>query len=347
MTAPNKRCISQTFPNQTILIKTMAVAITRRLMGFIVARKKNKTDARWPTRFHTQLHVLTRRNFCEARGRLLSKLNWFQTAGLALLTGLLWFRLPRTENTLQDLNGYLFFSCSYWMLFAWFSALISIPSERAVLNKERASGAYRLSAFYLAKMVGELPLVISLPSLYFGLSYALIATELHVSQWLALWLCMVLNSLVSQSIGLFVALACQDMQLSVTVSAIYSSAVNLFAGFYSRCLPAYLDWLRYASLLHYAFQNMQIVEYTLGPPILCAESGSRFIGCANATATSSIDGQTNRVAFSPTFVPTSDLMNQLKDPPGNFFANTMILVGFLVLFRVLGYLVLRYVHRPK
>ena len=226
----------------------------------------NQIFKKWPTSFWTQFKILTERNFFEGRRRLLSKLNWIQTIGLGLISGLIWFQVARTENTINDIRGWMFFSTSYWMLFALFGALVSIPSEKEVISKERASGSYRLSSYYLAKMAGELPITIALPTVFHLISYPLFSFY-SVSIFLLQWIFLILNSIVAQSIGFVIGVTTGDLKISVTISALYSVATNLFAGFYSSIMPSWLSYLKYASIVHYAFQNMQVIEFTFGPPI--------------------------------------------------------------------------------
>ena len=49
----------------------------------------------------------------------------------------------------------------------------NFPDERDVLTRERASDAYAISSWYLAKLLAELPLSWPLPAGFFALAYPL------------------------------------------------------------------------------------------------------------------------------------------------------------------------------
>ncbi|XP_054160586.1 uncharacterized protein LOC128958705 [Oppia nitens] len=323
---------------------------------YYATTKNGRSDQKWPTSFWTQLRVLTKRNFYEARHRMLSKLNWIQTIALALVAGLIWFQVVRTEDTLDDVRGWMFFTTTYWMLFALFGALISFPAERDVINKERSSGAYRLSSYYIAKMIGELPLTITLPSVFFIISYPMLGWS-NITTFLSLWAFLILSTVCAQSVGLFIGALCNDLEVSVTLSALYSLSTMLFAGYYSATMPGWLSWMRYCSIVYYALLNMQMSEFFSGLPIPCSTKMSKFLSCKlnatdSAVATigdSLITGTTTSAAATIPYDELSaqlDIMNDGSEPLPIWF-NTLVLIIFLITFRLMGYLVLRYYRKPK
>ena len=56
-----------------------------------------------------------------------------------------------------------FFIGAYLMFSVMYRGVVHFPVEKEVVKKERQSGAYRLSAYYLSKIVAEFPVKNRIP----------------------------------------------------------------------------------------------------------------------------------------------------------------------------------------
>ncbi|KAK7070935.1 hypothetical protein SK128_000157 [Halocaridina rubra] len=178
-------------------------------------------------------------------------------------------------------------------------------------------------------MVGELPLTIALPTFYLLISYPMMGYY-SVPAALKTLVILLIGTLVGQSFGLLIGAVCEDLQRGITIAAIFTFFTQLFGGYLASCIPPWLTWAKYLSIVHYTFQDMNIVEFTHDNPINCSASNSRFRSC--------IGGQT-----------TIDVNEILEESGCNLplWANSAILIGFMIITRLLTYLVLRFLHRPK
>ncbi|XP_060678259.1 uncharacterized protein LOC132808835 isoform X2 [Hemiscyllium ocellatum] len=124
---------------------------------------EEKPERKWPSSYWMQYRTLTLRNFKQQREVILSWLNLVQTLSMAIVPGVIWWQIPKVEEQIQATSGLMYFILLYWAFTPIFHTLTTFPLERPIINKERLSGSYRLSAYYLAKMTSELPLIVIQP----------------------------------------------------------------------------------------------------------------------------------------------------------------------------------------
>lgn len=125
----------------------------------------------YPSSYGTQFFALLIRAFKTAQSSRLGIINTSETIILALIIGACWFQRPSDEAHFEDVTSFLFISIVYWFFVALFSGLLEFLPERICLRKERESGMYRVSAYFLAKTLSSIPLRIALPSLYVFIAY--------------------------------------------------------------------------------------------------------------------------------------------------------------------------------
>ncbi|XP_067048982.1 uncharacterized protein [Acropora muricata] len=283
----------------------------------------------WATSFWTQFTVLMGRTFKQSKPDILSKLSLIQNIILAVVNALIWFQTPYIEESIADRYALLFFTIVYWNFTPMFQSLFSFPNERTVVNKERASGYYRLSAYYLAKVISELPLVIFQPTLYLTIVYW--AAGLNKSEsFLTMLFLVLLTTFAAQSVGLFIGALVMDFKRSIVIAALYALTSMLLGGFYQKNIPSWLQWFQYLSYLTYSYEAALTTEFTTSPPFRCLEVDSAYAACKN----------------NGTVIPGRDVLVKLK-VTRSVGENVAVILLFIAFFRLMTYCCLRYLNRPK
>lgn len=280
-------------------------------------KEARKFNASWSEQFVVLVHRCLR----NARSAIFTPLNVIKSVVVGVIMGLVWFQVPYTEARSNDLVSYFFFTMTHWVLDSMFKALMSFPSERTVVYKERASGSYRLSAYFAAKSVAETPTTLALPFLYMVLSYWLAGIHSDVGVFLGTTGCCLLATLAGQSYGLMVSACIMDFEKAVVVMLIIGLSLMVLGGFYVETIPSWISWLKYLSPFKYAFDASQMMVFDRDLP--CDGSG-RLEACRGKQ-----DG----------FV-SPEVMIELSGAEGGVAFNVCMLIVLFLVPRYFAYLFL-------
>lgn len=131
-------------------------AVTKRFYDVTFQHSQRNMPEKYPNSWWKQTKVLALRAIRQKRGSVIEPFYVLQVLLVAFTSILFWLKNPPLESTIEDRLGCLSFYVVFWAFFATYNAVYAFPSEMQVLNKDRASGAYRLSAYYVAKTMVRL-----------------------------------------------------------------------------------------------------------------------------------------------------------------------------------------------
>ncbi|MCO5587048.1 hypothetical protein L7F22_040993 [Adiantum nelumboides] len=216
----------------------------------------------WETTWWEQFVILWIRGTKERRHEYLSSLRVIQVLVSAFIAGCLWWKSKHyTPQQLQDQAGLFFFIAIFWGYLPLFSAIFTFPLERAMLVKERSSDMYRLSAYFMARTLGDLPLDLALPLLFMVILYFMTNLEQTFKSFILTLLTTFLIVLTSQGFGLLIGAAMMDVQKATTFASIAILVFMLVGGFFVKYIPPFIAWIKYFSFQAYTFNILIQIQY--------------------------------------------------------------------------------------
>ena len=137
---------------------------------------------------------------------------------------------------------------------------------------------YHLSAYFMAKLLSELPLMLFSPSLFHIITYWIVGIS-GVDGFFGTWLVIIVTCLVgqvsphthrhthththahthrhvhthTQSYGLLLGAVIMDFKKVIAYGSVSILGFMLIGGFYVQALPFWLQWAQYLSFITYGF----------------------------------------------------------------------------------------------
>ncbi|KAJ3692537.1 hypothetical protein LUZ60_011632 [Juncus effusus] len=214
----------------------------------------------WNTSWWEQFNVLLRRGLKERRHESFSKLRIFQVLTVAFLGGLLWWHTPL--NHIQDRTALIFFFSVFWGFFPLYNAVFTFPVERPMLLRERSSGMYRLSSYFLARTVGDLPMELGLPTAFVIIIYWMGGLSPNPVTFLLSLFIVLFSVLVAQSLGLAIGAVLMEVKQGTTLASVITMVFLIAGGYYVQHIPLFISWLKYLSYSFYCYKLLLGVQFT-------------------------------------------------------------------------------------
>ena len=307
--------------------------------------KINTSPPRFAVSWSAQTRVLLRRSLLSRRGVLFDALKTTQVVVVALLVGFLWFRRGAIVGVaaVGDVAGFLFFELLFLSFLTLFGSLFTFPDERAVICKERQSGAVRVSAYFVARSLADVPLDLFPPTLFVAIAYWLAGLRRDAAAFFAHVLLVYLAVLVASSLGLFVGATFPNTKQAQTVASVVMLSVMLTGGFYFDETPRWLDWTKKTSFINHAYAALLKTQFPDGGKFACFEDEAEALSADSEEESVERDGVSiaNRIVSTCRVEDTAQL--EFVDLRESVWVNVGALLAVFFALRLATYLALRFV----
>eukprot|EP00742_Colponemidia_sp_Colp-10_P009585 GILJ01010466.1.p1 GENE.GILJ01010466.1~~GILJ01010466.1.p1 ORF type:complete len:1432 (+),score=255.99 GILJ01010466.1:44-4339(+) len=280
------------------------------------------TDVNWFQRFW----VLLERNFkiyIRTVDRSLTR--FAMTVCAIILIGLFYQHLPDGQSGVQNRLGAIYYLCLQAFMIP-FGTCALFQENRMYYHKERPYRMYGASEYYISVLIGELvnAVICIIPAIA-GVYWILRLTP-DVARFFTTGFVLLLIHFAGNSYAAMSAYATPNPDIAFLVAGAYLCLCQLCSGFFVRfsIMPGYLRWMRWLSVLSYAFEALMIGEFR-GRPLEC---NFDFEGLC-------------------VFDEGSEVIEYFQFNPANLHLDIIAIVAFIILCHVFGSIFMKTAQRLK
>ncbi|NWX34303.1 ABCG2 protein, partial [Notiomystis cincta] len=202
------------------------------------------------------------------------------TAFLGLVVGAVFFGLEENSAGLQNRVGAMFFLTTN-QCFSSISAIELFVVEKKIFIHEYISGYYRISVYFIAKLMADLIPIRTLPSIIFTCIIYFMLGKYGLKPTVEAFFTVMFTLMMVSYTATSMALAIAAGQSVVAIANLFMTIAFVFMILFSGLLvnlPSvvpWLSWLKYFSIPRYGMTALQINELT--GLIFCSSSNNTLI----------------------------------------------------------------------
>ncbi|CAD8168491.1 unnamed protein product [Paramecium octaurelia] len=226
---------------------------------------------RTQTSFCQEMNFLMKRQFINyVRSPNLLRSKIFGSVFMLLFLGWLFWQVgkdqpPQDENvSIDDLSKYLnnmrgaCFVCGTSAIFSALGPLLMLfPIERNIFLKEENSKMYRVSSYFLSKVLLEVPMNVFIQILFSIALYAAFGFIWELENLILFTVISVSVSLSGNGLGIFTGCLFKDAKQSASLGPILLIPLQVFSGQYANLasIPKFISWVQYISPFKYFLEG--------------------------------------------------------------------------------------------
>lgn len=269
--------------------------------------------------FFQQIRALTwRASKTVLREPTLLKVQIFQSIIIAVLTGLIYTNnSPIDQRKIMNINGSLYQMISNMAFMFQFSVVHHFCLEMPTFYRETSSRLYRISAYFIAKNLAELPSYIISAVLFTSILYWMSGLVPLIDSFFIYILVGILVQNIAISIGYLFSCAFGTVNLAVAVMPIFVVPMMAFGGFFINqdTLQWYFVPMKYLSYFGYGYEAVAIGQWT---------HVEEIPGCSASLEYCARNG--------------TEVLHNLSFKQSNFWIDIIVMIGMIIGFRFLAFL---------
>lgn len=180
----------------------------------------------------------------------------------AVLVGSIYFRLSDGMNGQQDRIGVLFF-LTMNTAFSNLGSLAMFLFDRSIYIREHRNGMYRPSAYYIGKILQDVPLGIFVNFIFTTIAYFMVGLQPTAEKFFMFFFICTLVMLNSYTLCMFISNISKNYQVANVIAPLVLVLYLLPSGFLIKLdsIPIYWRWIKYISFFRYGFEALVLNEF--------------------------------------------------------------------------------------